>query len=432
MKKQSPPSLSNPEIRLPAASASRATRLADLLPQLSETQWLPADQLRVLQQRALDDILRHAWRTVPFYRDWLAAAGYAPDASITRAQFEALPVLTRQAVQTAGEQLCSQNLSPEHGATYKVQTSGSTGSAVKLRGTGITHLFWLAATLRDHQWHQRDLRGRMAVIRWFDGDKFMDANAPPSGNWGPPAALLFETGPSAALNIRHSTATQAEWLARFDPDYLLTHPSQAAALAEYFIKNGLRLNRLREVRTIGESLTGQVRELCTTAWDATVSDVYSCEEAGYVALQCGDHHNYHIQSENVLLEIVDEAGQPCAPGQPGWVLITTLRNYATPLIRYELGDHAELGEPCPCGRGLPVIRRILGRSRNRLIMPDGESCFPYLGDREEYRAITTAIRKFQFVQRSVEEIELKLVLSEPLDESQERKKGSVTTDNHMH
>jgi len=155
MKKQSPPSLSNPEIRLPAASASRATRLADLLPQLSETQWLPADQLRVLQQRALDDILRHAWRTVPFYRDWLAAAGYAPDASITRAQFEALPVLTRQAVQTAGEQLCSQNLSPEHGATYKVQTSGSTGSAVKLRGTGITHLFWLAATLRDHQWHQQ-------------------------------------------------------------------------------------------------------------------------------------------------------------------------------------------------------------------------------------------------------------------------------------
>jgi phenylacetate-CoA ligase len=175
------------------------------------------------------------------------------------------------------------------------------------------------------------------------------------------------------------------------------------------------------VRTIGETLTSEVRELCATAWGAAVSDVYSCEESGYIAIQCGEHHNYHIQSENVLLEIVDEAGHACGPGQTGRVLITTLRNYATPLIRYELGDYAELGEPCPCGRGLPVIRRILGRTRNRLIMPDGESCFPYLGDRADYREITTDIRKFQFVQRSLEEIELKLVLGKPLDQSQERR-----------
>ena len=85
-----------------------------------------------------------------------------------------------------------------------------------------------------------------------------------------------------------------------------------------------------------------------------------------------------MQNENIVLEIVDNQHRPCKQGEVGRVVITALHNFATPLLRYDLGDFAEFGAPCRCGRGLAVIRRILGRIRNRIRLPDGSSRFPYL------------------------------------------------------
>jgi phenylacetate-CoA ligase len=179
----------------------------------------------------------------------------------------------------------------------------------------------------------------------------------------------------------------------------VSFPSNLAALAEYCLERGIQLAGLAEVRTIGEMLTHEQRALFERAWRAKVIDIYTCEEAGYLALQCPTATHYHVQSENVILELVD-----------GEVLITTLHNFATPLIRYELGDFAEAGAPCGCGRGLPVISRLRGRRRNRLRLPDGRSEFPYLGEHGQIAHATgVQVRQFQFIQRSVEEVEVKLV-----------------------
>ena len=78
-----------------------------------------------------------------------------------------------------------------------------------------------------------------------------------------------------------------------------------------------------------------------------------------------------MQAENVLLEIIDAAGNPLPPGNVGRVVITVLHNLAMPLIRYEIGDYAAFGGECTCGRGLPVLERIVGRARNMLRLPDG-------------------------------------------------------------
>src|SRR3546814_616774 len=173
--------------------------------------------------------------------------------------------------------------------------------------------------------------------------------------------------------------------------------------------------------TVGETVSAKARGLVQRAWGVPLKDSYSCEEAGYLTMQCPDHEVYHVQSENVLLEVVDDDGRPCGPGETGRVLITSLHNFATPLIRYELGDYAEVGSPCACGRGLPVIKQVLGRKRNRLILSDGRSEFPYLGDHEEFRAITTKVREFQYIQRSVDAIEKLMVVSS----SEERRVGKV-------
>ena len=81
-----------------------------------------------------------------------------------------------------------------------------------------------------------------------------------------------------------------------------------------------------------------------------------------------------------FVEIVDDAGRPVPPGTEGNIVVTCLTNYAMPLLRYRLGDFAELGSDCSCGRGLPVLKRILGRERNSvLIAPSGERFWPVFG-----------------------------------------------------
>ena len=92
-----------------------------------------------------------------------------------------------------------------------------------------------------------------------------------------------------------------------------------------------------------------------------------------------------------------------------------------PLIRYDVGDYAEVGEPCPCGRGLPVLRRILGRRRNMLVMPSGEQRWPFLTSSENIRTLvaTAPIRQYQFVQKSAELIELRLAVERDLTPAEE-------------
>ncbi|NQU71844.1 MAG: phenylacetate--CoA ligase family protein, partial [Rhodospirillales bacterium] len=273
-----------------------------------------------------------------------------------------------------------------------------------------------------HLWHKRDLGKKLAVIRYLEKSKAMAPNGQESENWGPAAAMLYlDPGPMVLLNIASKLKDQADWLVRHNPEYLLSYPSNLLALGEYFENSNLTLPALRQVCTVSELVSDRLRDTMRRVWNVPVKDLYSCEEAGCLAHQCPDHDHYHVQSENIYLEIVDENGAPCPAGETGRVLITTLHNFATPLIRYEVGDYAEWGPQCPCGRGLPVITRIHGRRRNRLALPNGNSEFPYLGEYADYRQITTAIRQFQFIQHSVEEVEMKLVVAEPLTPEQETK-----------
>src|SRR3546814_662111 len=205
-------------------------------------------------------------------------------------------------------------------------------------------------------------------------------------SWGPASGAVYPTGPAVLLNVASSLQEQLDWLLRENPDYLISFPSNLAALARYCIDNRLTLGNLKQVMTVGETVIPQVRSLVQRAWGVPLKDSYSCEEAGYLTMQCPDHEVYHVQSENVLLEVVDDDGRPCGPGETGRVLITSLHNFATPLIRYELGDYAEAGEPCACGRGLPVTQQVLGRKRHRRTLPDGSQQLPHPRAREAVRA----------------------------------------------
>ena len=120
----------------------------------------------------------------------------------------------------------------------------------------------------------------------------------------------------------------------------------------------------------------------------------------------------------MIVEVVDASGEACRPGEIGQVLVTPLFNYATPLLRYELGDYAEVGEACACGRGLPVLRRILGRERNALLgTQTGERYWPAFGSRT-FTEIAPIIQH-QFVQRDLKSIEARFITERPLTTTEE-------------
>lgn len=406
-----------PGLIWPGLPHPRAQQILVLLQQFEQSQYWPSDFLRTQQFRQASTLLAHAVDSVPFYRDRLAAAGYRRDGALTADTWARIPLLRRTDIQTAGEALRSTALPAAHGRTYSVATSGSTGKPIVSLGTSLMQLFWDAFTLRDHLWHRRDFSGKLAAIRAFPTGEAVYPEGRSRRGWGRAVGSLYRSGPSAGLSIASKTEQQAEWLQRQQPDYLLTYPSALEALARHCRDHGISLDRLREVRTLSEVVSPRLRDLCREVWNVKLVDTYSAQEVGVIALQCPTGDHYHVQSEGVLVEVLDEDGRACPPGAIGRLVVTSLHNFAMPFIRYEIGDYAEVGGACACGRQLPVLRRVVGRVRNMMTLPDGGEAWPLIGDMF-YRDIAP-IRQFQIVQTSSTRLEMSIAAERSLTADEE-------------
>jgi phenylacetate-CoA ligase len=383
-----------------------------LLRVLENTQWQPPEQIRELQFALLRTLAAGALRHIPLYRERLERARSGSGLSRFPEAWPEVQLLTRDGLLRNFEQLLNPSLGDRHGPLGLVRTSGSTGLPVQVRTTAVTRLWWNVFMLREHQWHQRAFRLKLAAIRNFKSLRDDTGTGRDLSDWGPPFARFTSTGPGAILNVQTPVSMQLQWLARQQPHILVTYPSNAVELARQSLAQSLALPSLREVMLIGESAGDETRLLCREAWNVRVTDVYAANEVGYIAVQCPQQQHYHVQSENLLVEVLDDAGRPCREGETGRLVVTTLHNYANPLLRYEIGDYAEVGGPCPCGRGLPVLKRILGRTRNMLTLPTGERCWPRIGG-WSLRRLAPVVQS-QFIQRSLEEIEVRMVTERAL------------------
>ncbi|MBA3057226.1 MAG: phenylacetate--CoA ligase family protein [Gammaproteobacteria bacterium] len=384
----------------PIPRADHAAILA-LLFQMESSQWLPEAALRARQSIQLSELLAHARRHCGYYQDRLPVDVTAWDAT---------PLLTRHDLQLHFDALLADTYPQAHGKTFDITTGGSTGEPVTVRRTPLTQLFWEASTLRDHLWHRRDFSATQAIIRQFS--RTMDPTKP--GRWG---SGLFRSGPAWHLPISTDVDTQWRWLQSVNPDILLTYPPNLSALMARMGQNGMTLPRLREVRMISGTVTPVLRELCQATLGVPLTDLYSAQEVGVIALQCPDSGLLHLQSEHLLVEVLDVQGHPCRQGEIGQVVVTDLHNFAMPLIRYALRDWAEVGPVCSCGRGLPTLRAVKGRTRNMAFSPDGKLFWPVL---ESWRFVDAIpnLRQYQFVQTACDAITGTLVCQPAPDEYQ--------------
>jgi len=229
--------------------------------------------------------------------------------------------------------------------------------------------------------------------------------------------LLFRTGPALRLPITLSVEQLTAHLVEYKPAHLIIYPDSMAAIAQHLESEGIKLAGLHTLRTVGETVSASLRESAQRAFGAPVIDSYSSQELGNIALQCPTSGLYHVMAEGLIVEVLDDAGAPCKAGEAGRVVATDLHNFATPLVRYDIGDFAEVAGPCPCGRGLPALKRIVGRERNLIVMPDGTRHWPLVGF-HRFRDVAP-VAQYQLIQHAREDIEVRLVVDRPLTARQE-------------
>ena len=367
--------------------------------QLQRTQRWPAHTLTEHQFRQLRELVVHAVNTVPFYRDHMRRARIFTGIGINPVSFKRWPVLTRPEVRAAGDTLLTSRIPQAHGTIEWRSTSGSTGHPIRTAMSELDGLFRAAALIRAYAWYGIDTRGKFASIRPGVTKRQHDS-------WGLLYAGLATTGPLATLQINEDIGLQLDWLCDEAPDYLLSLGNNLRSLIVLGRERGRRPSGLRALLSYADRPPSDLAALAREEWKVPVHDLYSSAEFGPIALACPEHGNLHVQSENVMVEILDEKENDCEAGQTGKVVITSLHNFAMPLIRYDIGDYATVGVPCRCGRTLPVIEAVQGRARNMATDPTGRRFWPMI---TPYIWLETPITQRRLVQRTAQAIEVQYV-----------------------
>ncbi|MES1166646.1 MAG: hypothetical protein ABUL68_01455, partial [Pseudomonadota bacterium] len=322
--------------------------------------------------------------------------------------FTRLPVLTRAEAVQLGTRLHGLSLPSVHGPTLRGTAPGPEGGRPLTIVASRLHAFFNDAyLLRDLLWRETDFRGKWARLSHDPATVTAGPRGTRERDWGPAISAIYATGPAAGFDSERPVADQAAWLARERPDYLSAPPKALHALAMHLRERKQKPPRLRALRCDGIA-PPDLTPLCQEVFGVSPIVSVVLPETGCLALQCPEHGKLHVMAEGILAEIMDFSGAPCPPGQPGRLVVTPLHNFAMPLLRYDVGDYAEVGPlQAPCGRPFPSLVRVMGRASETFIRRDGTRFFPTLMARKLEEVMP--LKQVQFAQTDYEMVEIRYV-----------------------
>lgn len=371
--------------------ALRARPVLAALRDLEASQWLSATAIEALQVSRLRPLLAHAGATVPYYREIFARTGFDPGQVRSTRDLEALPVLDRDTLIERFEDLRSER--PPSRAVCRM-TGGSTGRPVRFLVDERETAMRSAHINRNLRWLGWDLGDRIAFVWGSDIDAKDHRGLLAHVRDAVSGTLWID----AFAIERRDLDDLLRRLAAHDPAVVVAYPSSLHLLAQRALETG-RTVRLRGIQSSAEMLTPRVRQDLEKAFGCRVLDRYGCREAGIMAHECPEGR-LHVNAESVVME---------CPG--GEVTVTTLNNYAMPLIRYRNEDSGEMsGGVCPCGRGLPLAGGIRGRLSDVIRAPGGRLIHGEFFTHLFYDA--PGVRRFQVRQVQKDELQIACVADE--------------------
>ncbi len=362
------------------------------------------DDPEIIQQRqwiALEKLLRHAYATVPFYRARMKSAGLTPRAIRDVEAFRALPVLTKQDIRSAGETLLS--VAYDRDDLCRKKTSGSTGVALEIFVDEDSLQWKRACTLRADEWSGWRLGEPVAKV-WGNPDYLQHGWRGRFRNAVLDRARYLDT---LKMDIA-ALEGFAQSLRRRPASLIFGHAHSVYLFADYLHGSGIADIRPRGIITTAMILHDWQRRRIEQVFQCPVTNRYGCEEVSLIACECERNDGLHINADNIYVEILRD-GRPACPGEAGSVVVTDLSNRAMPLLRYQVGDVAVLDERrCPCGRGLPLLKRLEGREADYVVTADGD-LVSGISLTENFALHVPGLAQLQIVQETVRRFVFRIV-----------------------
>lgn len=322
------------------------------------------------RDRNLCRMVAYAYRYVPYYGETFRRLGLTPDGIRTLGDLRRLPLISVEDLQRRPEAFRSTEFRLED--LLPLASSGSTGRP---------HTVWhdLGSLYTNSTDAERERRMLQVII----GRGFRYRSMSISDTTGQSSAVKAATRANALwphwLALKRATVLEKESLEqmterlnRVQPDQLNGWGSTIAALFEHLDAQGQPFHRPRIVRYASDALPASARTMIERKYGCEVFSVYQSVEALKLGWECEAHQGYHINADHYPTRIVDAEGCDVADGEVGEVVICNLTNRGTVLLNYRTGDLApRIDAPCPCGRNLPRIGWVEGRSADTLSALDG-------------------------------------------------------------
>ena len=335
-----------------------------MLREMEAADRLSVPELEQLQRKRLRHLVDVCYRHVPYVRRRMQEAGVEPRQIREAADLQRLPLLTKADIREHRSELRSE--------TAKRLSVFTTGGS-----TGEPLIFDLG---------KRRIASRVAcrqrVARWWG----VGLGDPEIALWGSPVELsrqdwiralrdrLMATRLLSAFEMNDARITEyLDVVERQGCRQLFGYPSAIYLLCLQAQKEGRNLRGLGVdvVFVTGEVLFPHQRELISQTLNCAVANGYGGRDSGFIAHEC-PQGGMHVLTDAIVLEIVDPAGRSVPPGEPGEIVVTDLYSEDAPFIRYATGDiGVASSRACACGRALPLLEHIEGRSNDLVVAPDG-------------------------------------------------------------
>ena len=382
--------------------------------ELKRTQWLRRHEIEEIQNKRLRAIVKFAYHYVPFYHKKMRELNIYPTDIKKKRDIKKLPILHREDIIKNYRDLLSRY--------YKIYggrinyTGGTTGSPVPIMLSGKTMGYKRAIKLRFYE--TIDLR---------HGEKIAYLRPPPSLQKDPSCNVVYEfldfNNSLYLSNYKLSDEIIKKHIMKlneFKPKAISGTPSTLYVFARYILENNIELSSVKKILSTSETLYPYQRRVIEDAFGCDIFEDWGQGEMVGAAFEC-KVHGFHLCEEIGIVEFIKD-NEDVSAGEEGEVIGTSLINKSMPLIRYYIGDTGvPSDEKCSCGRGLPIIKRILGKTRENIITKSGKripgEIFTWVVMKQDW------IKESQIVQTSLDKLIIKVV---PLGEiTKEREKKLI-------
>jgi len=327
------------------------------------------------RDRRVRRMVAYAYRYVPYYRETMDRLGLSPEEFGSAKDLARLPLLERAQVQRDPEYFVS---TAEPLARHlRLHTSGSTGTPCTLyhhrRAMYQNRAFASRARSVFTPLLGRSMGYRQTTILPIGGAYSRTQDALRQRTLLPPGVRLHRQ----VLSILDSPEANACRINQFKPDVIQCYGSYLAALFAHVRATGKPFHRPRAIVYSADSLPESVRQMIEQEYDTPVFGTYGAVEAPVMGFECEQHAGLHLNIDLYPIRIVDREGNTLPPGESGEVVVSNLINRASVLLNYRLADVATmLPHACTCGRSLPLLSELQGRSTDWIQLATGERVHP--------------------------------------------------------